>query len=312
MADNKHFELFVVSLFDELVYFLLVERADELEQAEEKGSAVCEVFGCHVRFLGPHCLDVEADELAVFSVVVFFEDANLVEGTAEVNGPEGFVLVEFQAVLVVKVDAEELVVSQRESHFVGGVKICKDDMGGLNVDADPFGVVGHIAEGYGVAGGGDVCLVHRLVGFRLDGDFDFPVVVEYVIQRVGEPLDGELAILRFADVRAFAGEPENGELCFERVADIDGSPCAVFGILSAGRVVGGKCAVDGLRVFPEPRRGELGDEAFVVEHLLDLSGLLDNLVGAHIVHAGHGVVVVELDTVETEFFVFLKFLGEFD
>jgi hypothetical protein len=62
--------------------------------------------------LRAHRLDVEADDLAVLAVAVADEHVDLVEGAAEVDRAEGLVLVVLQAVLVVQVDAPELLVEQ--------------------------------------------------------------------------------------------------------------------------------------------------------------------------------------------------------
>ena len=57
--------------------------------------------------MGADGLDVEADEFAASAVAGFLEDADLVEGRAEVGSTEVLILIVFQAVLVVQVDARK-------------------------------------------------------------------------------------------------------------------------------------------------------------------------------------------------------------
>ena len=78
---------------------------------------------------GPHRLDVEPDALAVAAVAVLFQGPDLVEGAAQVDRAEDLVLVVLQAVLVVEVDAPELVVLEGVGHVVGGVEPGEDRVG---------------------------------------------------------------------------------------------------------------------------------------------------------------------------------------
>src|SRR5262249_21263132 len=70
-------------------------------------------------------------------------------------------------------------------------------------------------------------------------------------------------------------------------------------------------AVDGLRVFPEARGHELGEQALAVEDLLQLRGALLERRRV-LVDVRHGVVVVKLHAVEAEFPVLAQLGGEGD
>ena len=87
-----------------------IDRANDVEQAKEHGLRVRKVIQSTPRRRGPHRLDVEADALAVLAVAVLLERPDLVERPAQVDRAEDLVLVVFQAVLVVQVNAPELAV----------------------------------------------------------------------------------------------------------------------------------------------------------------------------------------------------------
>src|SRR5258706_568933 len=83
-------------------------------------------------------MDVETDAFAFLAVAVAFEGADLVEGDAQVGAAEGFVLVEFESVLVVEMERPEFIEGHREINFIGRVEAGEDGMGGLDEAADAF------------------------------------------------------------------------------------------------------------------------------------------------------------------------------
>src|SRR6266404_2348906 len=113
----------------------------EVYEIEEDLLRVPEVEDSVVGALRSHGLDVEADDFALLPVTVANQDVHLVEGAAQVDGPEGFVLVVFQAVLIVEVNAPELAVEDGVGHFVAGVEAGQDAVGGFDQDADAIRVL---------------------------------------------------------------------------------------------------------------------------------------------------------------------------
>ena len=78
----------------------LVETSDKIEQTQEDRTAVGQMFGGNVLFLGPHRLNVQTYEFAASAVIVSIQYAHLIERPPEVDRAERLVLVGLQTVLV--------------------------------------------------------------------------------------------------------------------------------------------------------------------------------------------------------------------
>src|SRR4051812_38047910 len=83
-------------------------------------------------------MDVEANVFAMLAVAIAFESADLVEGDPEVRAAEGFILIEFEAVLVVEVQGPEFTEGHGEIDFICGIQPGKDGVGGFDEAADAF------------------------------------------------------------------------------------------------------------------------------------------------------------------------------
>jgi hypothetical protein len=211
------------------------------------------VAGGDFGLLRAHGLDVQADEAAGFGVAAQFQHADLVEGDAQVGRAEGFVLVILQAVLVVEMDRPELAGGEGKGHFVGGIEAGEDGVGGFDQAADAVGVAAAVGHGDGVANGGEVGVVHRLVGLGLDGDLDVLVVIQDGVDGVEQVFVGVDGVLGFADVGAFAGEPEDHEVGAQGPANVHRLFRPLDGPFADSRVVGGVAAIHAAGVFPEAR-----------------------------------------------------------
>src|SRR5829696_5756842 len=97
-----------------------------IDETQEGASAVVQVREGVFGFRRAERMNVETDVFAVAAVFVAFEDAHLIESAAEVCAAERFVLVEFQAVLVVEMERPELAEGHREIDFVGRIESGKD------------------------------------------------------------------------------------------------------------------------------------------------------------------------------------------
>ena len=89
---------------DEALGGFFVEGASLLEQAQEGAATVIEVGEPMADFCSAEGMDVEADVFAFLAVAIAFEGADLVEGDAKVRTAKGFVLVELEPVLIVKME----------------------------------------------------------------------------------------------------------------------------------------------------------------------------------------------------------------
>ena len=61
-------------------------------------------------------------------------------------------------------------------------------------------------------------MVHRFVGFGLDGEADFAVMRQHPIKSLDQQFDAAAAILGFPEVSAFPSEPENQQVGPEAIA----------------------------------------------------------------------------------------------
>ena len=298
--DDEQLELFIVAGGDEFIDLLLIQAAGDFKQFLEDGDGVGQMLEVDILLLGSHDLHVETDGFAVLAVVVDIQNADLVEGTTDVNGSEGLVLIELEAILVVEMDGEELLVGESVSHFVRWIEIGEDGVGAFDIDADAAWIACQEAEGDGVASGRNVGMVNGFVGLGLDGDFDLLIVVEHFVDDFGETLDGDAGILRLADVCTFAREPEDDQLGAEDVGDVDGFLEAVFRICAGLGIIGCEAAVNSFGIKPEARRDELCIKACAVELFTEFFGNGGYLRGSLAIDFGDGVIVMELDAVKAE------------
>ena len=246
-------------------------------------------------------MDVEGNVFARATVAVAFEGADLVEGHPEIGGAEGFVLVELQAVLVVEVDRPKFAERHGEIDFVGGIEAGEDGVGGLDEAADALGVAGEVGDGEGVADGGDVGMVHRLVGFGLDAETGLRVMGQHRVEGGGEQFGRACAGFGFAQISALAGEPEHDEIGAELAGDIDRLLGAIKGVLTVGFAIGRVAAIDRARGKPEAGSDDLGHDALAVELVAEGFGFFEHLRVGLRVDFGHGVVVVKHHRGEAQF-----------
>ena len=101
----------------DLLRFGLVEGAGFINQLKEGAAAVVEMGQPMFNFRGAEGVDIKTNMLAVAAVFVLFQHADLIEGAAEVRAAKRFVLVEFQAVLVVEMEGPKFAESHRTKNF---------------------------------------------------------------------------------------------------------------------------------------------------------------------------------------------------
>ena len=174
-------------------------------------------------------------------------------------------------------------------------------MGGFNERAGAGGITSEGGDGEDVADGGDVGVVHRLVGLGLDGEADFRIVGEHGVEGFDEPVEGLPGAFSFAKVGALPREPQDEDVGAEFAGDVYGLQAAVNGVAAVGGVVGGVGAIHGARGKPQARRDHLGDDALAIEPPFQLASLGEHLRVGLRINVGHGVVVVKHHGVEAEF-----------
>src|SRR4030043_7099 len=128
--------------------------------------------GGDILLLGTHRFNIESDKLAAFAIIVFIENAYLIERSSQIYGAETLILVEFQAVLVVQMDGKQLVVCEGKTHFIRRIEPGKNYVSSLDIDSDPLGLVRHVTDGNSMPGRRNICLVHRLIRLRLNCNID--------------------------------------------------------------------------------------------------------------------------------------------
>ena len=138
----------------------------------------------------PEGVHIEANELAFLAVAVALEGSDLVERHAQVGGAKGLVLIELQAVLVVQVQRPELAERHCEIDFIGRIETGEDGVGRLDDAAHSLGILGELGDGQRVPGGGQVGVVHGLVGLWLDGQADLLVVLEHRVEGLDQQFGG--------------------------------------------------------------------------------------------------------------------------
>ena len=150
--------------------------------------------------------------------------------------------------------------------------------------------------------------VDGLIGLRLDKDQRIVTIGQDVVERVAQ-LEGHLdGVLAFSTQGAFTGQPQLdlvGAECLGDVAGAAGTPLGEFAVFLAGS---GEAAVIRALVEPQTRSDELCEQTVLVEHRLDVLGVVDDLLLGHVVHVGNCVVVMELHAGQADLGIFLHFL----
>ena len=147
-------------------------------------------------------------------------------------------------------------------------------------------------------------LVHRFVRLHFAENADVLVVIEQRIDRVENALRSGDRIFGFTDVRSFASQPENDIAGSEHVGDVHGTLGAIDRILSVVCRVGCVTAVDRMRIFPQTRGDEFGEQPFVGQEFFDFRNAVAGLV--HRPFGRNYVVIVKLHAIEAELFVFAQ------
>ena len=132
LLEDIHLQRLVIAFRAEALDKGVVDGANHLEQAQEQGPAVAEVFRLVGLLRRPHGLDVQPDRPIVAGPL---QHPDGVEGPAQVHGAERLVLIVLQAVLIVEMNAPQLLVPQGVGHIVRGIEAGQDGMGRLDQNA---------------------------------------------------------------------------------------------------------------------------------------------------------------------------------
>ena len=137
VLKDVEFERLVVARVAALGDQGVVERADLVDEVKEQLPAVAQMVRYGTTALGADGLHIKPDEFTAAAVTGFLKDAHLVEGAPEVRPAEVFVLVVFQAVLVVEMDTRKLVMREGEGHLVARIQTGEECVRALNKPMDP-------------------------------------------------------------------------------------------------------------------------------------------------------------------------------
>jgi len=140
MLDNHLVESLVIALGNKGIRLLVVKTAHFVEQSEERAAAVAQVgqpmvcTGCAVR------MNIKADVFTTAAVLVLVQHSHLIERTSKVGAAKWFVLVEFEAVLVVEMERPKFPECHCKGDLIGRIQAGEDAMGGLDQCSDPLGI----------------------------------------------------------------------------------------------------------------------------------------------------------------------------
>lgn len=266
------------------------------------GKAVFEVFVSGVVARGAHRLDIQPDVFAAAAVAVLLQDLDLIEGLAQVFRAEAPVFVEFQAVLVVEVDAEQLVEGEGKAHLVGGVEAREHGVRRFEQPAHAGRVLRCRRNAHHVAERAAEAPVDGLVGLGFDGDADGLIVIEHGVDRFDDAFGADDGALALRAKRPFAGEPQHDEVCAQLPRDVDGAEGAPQGELSVFLAVGGEAAVHAVGIHPQAGRDEFRFEADFIQKRPYFARFRFDFLFREFVDVRHGIVVVELHGVKAELF----------
>ena len=146
-------------------------------------------------------------------VAVVGEELDEEETLFDVGGAEAEVLVVAAGLLVVEVDVEEFAGFEGLGDMVGEVQAGNRFVGDFRVHADHFGEVEGFDEGEHVAGGGEVDVAARFVGFGFEGEAVVVVLVHGVlaeeVECVAEVFEAAGGVFAGVGFRPFAAAPED-------------------------------------------------------------------------------------------------------
>ena len=94
-------------------------------------------------------------------------------------------------------------------------------MGAFDQAPHPLGVPGQLSDGQRVSDGGYIGMVHRLVGFGLNGDARLLIVRQHLVQRLHQQFGTAASALGFAHIGALARQPQNNQVGPEHIGDVD-------------------------------------------------------------------------------------------
>src|SRR5258708_470509 len=106
-----------------------------------------------IRRLGAHGFYVQANYLSVCSIVVANEHFHCIERPPDIHAAECLVLVIFQPVLVIEMDAPQFLVPEGVCHFIRWIETEENAMGRFDEDAGPRWIACEIAHGKHMARG---------------------------------------------------------------------------------------------------------------------------------------------------------------
>lgn len=300
MLDHHLIERLIIALGDQGASTRFIKGAGLFQERQECAAAIVQVSKPMVSLGRSKWMHIKADEFALGTVAIALEGAHLVESAAKIGAAKRFVLVKFQAVLIVQMQRPQLAETHGKIDFISGIKSGQDAMGGFDERPDSFGIGSQLGDGQGMADGRNVGVIHRFIGLGFDGQAGTAIVSEHLVESLDEQFDAALSIFGFAQVSAFAGQPEHDQIGAEDSGDIQAAKGSVDGILAAFFVVAGISAIDGHWGKPEPGGDHFSNDAFAIELFLQFLGLLADLSIGLVVDVWNGIVVMKHHGVEPE------------
>src|ERR1041385_2003470 len=216
-------------------------------------------FGC------TEWVHVKSDPFAFPAVAIAFESADLIESNTEIGTAEGFVLVEFQTILIIEMERPKLAEGHGKINFIRGVEASKDCLRGLNETSNALGSASQLGNSQGMANRGQISMIHRLIWFGFNCEPNFPIVSEHFVQCLNKQIHAPSAVLGLAQISSLAGDPQHDQVCSNIIGDVNGAQRALDSILATFWIVAGVCAINGHRTEPKARGHYFSEDACVVQ-----------------------------------------------
>src|SRR3954469_25693019 len=131
-------------------------------------------------------MHIKADILASFAISIPFQDTHLVKSAPQICASERFILVEFQSVLVIKMERPQLVETHRKVDFVRWIKPSQDAMSCFDESADSFGVPRMLRDRKSVSDRWNIRMVHRFIRLWFDCQPRFGIMREHFVKRLDQ------------------------------------------------------------------------------------------------------------------------------
>ena len=80
MVEHNRIQTFVIPLLDCIPGFIPIKTTNFFDELKKGVTAVNQMINDTPACLGPHGLNIQTDELSIFTVTIFIKDSHLIKG----------------------------------------------------------------------------------------------------------------------------------------------------------------------------------------------------------------------------------------